>query len=135
MIRAWPALIALAVLAQPTMVQAEMVRFRFVPVNGCGAMHQVPAGPNGALGEWFRGFGLQPQPYPHVFRPTHMVTFRHPYNGRNVTVPLTLPESTPRMETRYDRIIYNYGSYVVEVRFFDDNTVDVVYNSGFLRPI
>jgi hypothetical protein len=64
-----------------------------------------------------------------------MVTFRHPFTGRNVTVPLRLPEGPPRLEHRSDRIVYNYGDYIVEARFLTDGSVDVVYNSGLLRPL
>ncbi len=124
---------ALVVAAAPA--QAELVRFRFAPIDACGNMSQVPAGPNGAPGELLTGFGFRPQPYSRVFRPNQMVTFRHPYNGRNVTVPLTLPQGQPRLEYLADRIVYNYGSYVVEARFIPDGSVDVVYNSGFLRPL
>ncbi len=120
-------------LAQPGSVQAEQARFRFVPVDACGHMAQVPIGPNGALGEQLNGLGLRPQPFNQVFRPNQMVTFRHPYTGRNVTVPLTLPAGTPRIEIRADRVIYDYGAYVVEARFLPDGSVDTVYNSGFLR--
>ncbi len=127
-------LVTFIVLALPNATRAEMVRFCYVPVDACGTMQQMPCGPDGATGELFQGFGLRRQAYPQALRPTHLVTFRHP-NGRNVTVPLTLPDGTPRMETRADRIVYNYGSYVVEVRFFADGSVDVVYNSGFLRPL
>jgi hypothetical protein len=125
---------ALAAL-QPAPAAAEQVRFRFVPTDPCGNMTQVPAGPNGALGEQLTGFGLRPQPYGRVFRPNQLVTFRHPYNGRNVTVPLTLPQGTPRLEHRADSIVFNYGTYVVEARFFTDGSVETVYNSGFLRPL
>ena len=129
-------LIALALVMLTTAPSsAEMVRFRYVPVDACGAMQQVAAGPGGAAGELFRGFGMTALPYHRTFRPNQMVTFRHPYNGRCATLPLTLPEGTPRLEHRADRIVYNYGSYVVEVRFFEDGTADVVYNSGFLRPL
>jgi hypothetical protein len=118
-----------------TPVAAELVRFRYVPVDACGNLTQVPAGPNGALGEQLTGFGLRPQPFNRVLRPNQMVTFRHPYTGRNVTVPMTLPEGTPRLEHRADRIVYNYGEYIVEARFFPDGSVETVYNSGFLRPL
>jgi hypothetical protein len=129
-----PAVLALLMLDAAS-ARAEMVRFRYVPVDACGTMQQVASGPDGAVGELFRGFGMRPLPYQRTFRPNQMVTFRHPYNGNLATVPLTLPEGTPRLEHRADRIVYNYGSYVVEVRFFGDGTVDVVYNSGFLRPL
>lgn len=120
--------------ALPARSHAEMVRFCYVPVDACGTMRQVPCGPDGAPGELFQGLGLRRQSYPENFRPTHMVTFRHPV-GRNVTVPLTLPQGTPRLQTRADRVVYNYDGYVIEVRFFADGSVDVVYNSGFLRPL
>jgi len=126
---------SLLVVAEPTPAAAEQVRFRFAPVGPGGAMTQVPAGPNGAIGEQLTGFGLKPQPFNRTFRPNQMVTCRHPYTGRYVTVPLTLPEGTPRLEHRADRIIYNYGTYVVEARFLLDGSVETVYNSGFLRPL
>ncbi len=119
----------------PSDARAEQVRFRYAPADLAGTMNQVPIGPNGAIGEQLRGFGLFPQPYQRAFRPNQMVTFRHAYGGQLVTLPLTLPQATPRLEHNGDRIIYNYGSYVVEVRFIPDGAVDVVYNSGFLRPL
>ena len=39
------------------------------------------------------------------------------------------------MEYRSDRIIYNYGSYVIEVCFCTTGGAEAVYNSGFLRPL
>ena len=126
-------LLGLLALAVPA-VRAEQVRFHFVPVDACGTMRQVAAGPDGAAGESIRGLGLVPRPYPYVVRPNQMVTFRHPYSGRNVTLPIRLPEGQPRHESRYDRVVYNYGDYIVEARFFPDGSADVVYNSGFLRP-
>jgi len=129
------ALVALGVFLAPGTSRAEMVRYRYVPADGSGTMQPVAIGPNGAVGELYRGLGLlQPQPFPRVFRTTHMVTFRHT-NGCNVTVPLALPECNPRMETKSDRIVYTSAEYVVEVRFNGDGTVDVTYNSGFLRPL
>ena len=127
-------LVTFILLALPSVSRAEMVRFCYVPVDACGTMKQVPCGPDGSPGELLQGFGLRSQSYPENLRPTHMVTFRHPV-GRNVTVPLTLPPGTPRMQTRADRIVYNFDGYTIEVRFFADGSVDVVYNSGFLRPL
>jgi hypothetical protein len=127
-------LLLLAVMPCSTAV-AEQVRFHFVPIDACGKMSQVPIGPEGALGELRRGLGVVPRPYRCVVRPNQMVTFRHPYTGCNVTVPMRLPADPPRMEHRSDRIVYNYGDYVVEARFFRDGSVDVVYNSGLLRPL
>jgi hypothetical protein len=130
----WLAL-ALIFAALPAWAAAEQLRYRYAPQNACGTMTQVPVGPEGAMGELKRGFGVRTFPYPGVVRPNQIVTFRHPYTGRNATVPMRLPPGTPRMETRPDRIVYNYNDYTVEARFNPDGTVDVVYNSGFLRPL
>ena len=61
------------------------------------------------------------------------VTFQHPFTHSPVTVPLALPPSTPTIEHVRNRIVYNYGSYAVDVRFLPDGSVDVIYNSGLLR--
>lgn len=128
-----PAALVSAFLASD--VRAEMARFRYIPVDACGKTAQVPIGPGGALGELSTGFGLRPEPFPRLLRPTHMVTFRHAYLGSNVTLPLALPEGTPRIEHRGDAIVYNYGSYTVRVQFYQDGSMDVMYNSGFLRRL
>jgi hypothetical protein len=64
-----------------------------------------------------------------------MVTFWHPYSRQYVKVPLSFPLGTPRIEYRYDTVIFNYGSYTVEAHFLRDGSVETVYNNGFLRPI
>ncbi len=130
----WFALL-LALGALPQWASAEALRFRFVPMDACGTMTQVPAGPDGAMGELRRGFGARPVPSPYLVKPNQMVTFRHPYTGKNATVPIRLPQGPPRMEQASDRIIYNYGDYVVEARFLPSGAIEVVYNSGFLRPL
>ena len=43
------ALFALGAFVVPGKSQAEMVRYRYVPADGCGAMRQVAIGPNGTL--------------------------------------------------------------------------------------
>ncbi len=121
--------------AAPSIANAEQVRYRFVPTDACGTMKQVPAGPEGTLGELRRGLGARALPYPFVIRANHMVTFRHPFTGKNVNIPLRLPNGEPRMETRADRIIYTHGDYFVEVRFHADGSADLLYNSGFGRPL
>jgi hypothetical protein len=130
----WVALLILVSVA-PSWADAEQVRYHYVPVNGSDVMSLVPIGPDGAMGERKRVVGGQALPYPNVPRPTQLVTFRHPYSGQNVTVPLRLPADTPRMMHATNRIIYNYNDYVVEARFLPDGSVDVVYNSGLLRPL
>ena len=55
------------------------------------------------------------------------------YGFSSITVPLALPDSTPRMEYVRDRVVYNYGDYTVEVQFLPDGSADVFYDSGLLR--
>lgn len=130
-----PLVAALALALGTPNVFADSLRYRFVPADSGGGMRQVPAGPGGAVGELRTGFAMAPQPYQHAHRATHMAPFRHPFTGRDVTVPLTLPASTPRVERRGEDVIFNYGSYFVEIRFLDDGSVETTYNSGFLRPL
>jgi hypothetical protein len=61
--------------------------------------------------------------------PNQIVTFLHPYTGKAITVPLTLPVGKPTIVTRSDRIIYNYGlfSQKVVVRFLENGEVEVKY--------
>ena len=132
-IRSMTLLIALGAL--PQTASAEQLRFHFVPADACGTMTQVAAGPEGSLGELRRGWGARPIPSSYLVKPNQMVTFRHPYTGRHATVPIRLPQGPPRMEQASDRIIYNYGDYVVEARFLPNGAIDVIYNSGFLRPL
>ena len=132
----WSALVLIGTLCLPGLASAEQVRFRFVPADAFGRTQQVPVGPDGAIGEKITGIGLIPKPYRENFRPTHMVTFRHPYTGRNVTVPMTLPLDKARLENRADRITYHFnGGYVIDVRFFSDGSVETFYNAGFLHQV
>ena len=130
----WFALV-LALGVAPTWASAEQVRYHYVPIDPCGRTAPVPVGPDRTIGELKRGLGVVPMAYPFAVRPNQMVTFRHPFTGRNVTVPMRLPEGPARMEHRSDRIIYNYNDYTVEARFLTDGSVDVIYNSGLLRPL
>src|SRR5262249_39165606 len=98
--------VALLLAATPAWAVAEQVRYRFVPVDASAKTQQVAAGPDGALGEFKRGPLARSQPYPYTVQPNQMVTFRHPFTGRNVMVPIRLPASTPRMVHRADGIIY-----------------------------
>lgn len=113
--------------------QAEVVRYRYAP-DACGSMQLVP-GPGGAPGERSSWLGGPPSPYPRQAIATHVVTFRHSYTGQNVNVPITFPDSGARMETVPEYVQFNFTSYQIRVRFIPDGTVDVTYNSGWLRPI
>jgi hypothetical protein len=112
---------------------AEQLRFHYVPVDAAGNTTLQPNGCGGA-GERLNVLGTS-RPDNGQPRPTHLVTFRHPWTARNVTVPMTFPEGTPRLEYRAARVIFNYGSYTVEAQFFRDGSVDVVYDSGLLRRL
>jgi hypothetical protein len=117
---------------------AAELRYHYVPVDAAGNTQLAPVkqpGGAGSPGERVRVLGLVKEPANTQPRPTHLVTFRHPYTGRNITVPLALPPDTPRMEYSRRKIVYNYGSNTVEAHFNPDGTVDVVYSSGLLRRI
>jgi hypothetical protein len=90
---------------------------------------------DGAAGELLGSFGKARGSVPEPPHPTCRVTFNHPCAGYEVTVPLALPDATPVIEHAWHRIVYNYGSYTVEVRFVPDGGVDVLYRSGLLRRI
>jgi hypothetical protein len=123
--------VALVMVAGET-ASAAIARFHFVPVNGTGAVQLVPA-PSGAPADKVSVLGRSPYCCPPT--PTCVVPFCHPYTNATLNIPLALPDSTPQMMHRRDRVIYNYGSYTVTVHFLPDGSVDVIYNSGLLRTI
>jgi hypothetical protein len=127
------ALLVSAVVVRP--VSAERVRYHYSAADLCGKTLPTPASPTGAIGERISFFGLGREPYNIVLPPTYLVTFRHPYTNQNVTVPLALPPDTPRMAYTANRAVFNYGVYTVETVFFPDGSVDVIYDSGLLRPL
>jgi hypothetical protein len=114
-------------LASAPPADAARVRYHFTADPGrAGCLKAPAAGQRLTLTGW-QAYGCPPP------RATQLVTFRHPCTGQPVTVPLALPDATPRMEYTRDRAIYNYGSDTVEVRFLSDGSAEVIYNSGFLR--
>jgi hypothetical protein len=127
------AAITILVLAMASTARAERVKFHYAAADIC-AGRLVPGGPD-VVGERIGIFGTSREPVHCRLRPTHLVTYHHPCTNAMVTVPLRLPEDTPRIEHRGDRIIYNYGSYTIETIFISDGSVDVIYNSGGLRPL
>ena len=124
--------VVVVLLAGAGPAQAARLRYHFAVVNESGATILQPVG--GAPGERLTWSGRwEPYNCPPP-RPTCMVTFKHAFTGQTVVLPLALPEGTPQIVHRFDRtIVYNYGSYTVEVHFMPDGTVNVVYNSGLLR--
>jgi hypothetical protein len=105
---------------------AARIRYHLAPEPGGGCLKPPAAGERLTLAGW------QPYNCPPP-RATQLVSFRHPCTGQTVTVPLALPASTPRLEYVRDRVVYDYGSYTVEVRFRPDGSADVIYDSGLLR--
>ena len=112
--------------------RAAVVRYHYVPGPPESPSYCLD-GARGTTGERLT-WRLTWEPYncPPP-RTTCYTTFRHPCTGQSITVPLSLPPDTPRMEYRGNRTIYDYGSYEVEVEFLPDGTVNVIYNSGLLR--
>jgi hypothetical protein len=124
----WVVVLSLLLLSAAPAAAAR-VRYHYAPANGCGTL--APQGTGERL-TWTSGWEPYNCPPP---RATCQVTFRHPCTGQTIVVPLGLPEGTPTIEYRPRRIVYNYGSYTVEVHFLPDGTVDVIYNSGLFRAI
>jgi hypothetical protein len=120
----------LALAAGPA--QAARVRYHYVPggPGGCAQLDTAHGAPGERLtwrGRW------EPYNSPPEF-PTAQVTFRHSYTGQPITLPLHLPtDSTPRMEYRPDRVVYDYGTGSVQVLFLPDGTAYVIYEDGLLR--
>jgi hypothetical protein len=123
--------VALLVLVHTGTATAARVRYHYVPDNGtpCLRLAGAPNAPGERLSLSMR-WEPYPCPPPRAVRP---VCFRHPCTGADIQVPLGLPEGTPQIEHRPNRIVYNYGSYTVEAHFLDDGSVDVIYNSGLFR--
>src|SRR5262245_37309726 len=104
-----------------TTASAAQVRFHYAPSDLCGNPALKPGG-GGSTVERVAWFGAYWAAYNCQPRATHVVTFFHPFTQQNVSVPLSFPEGTPRIEYRGNRIIYNYGSYTVEAHFFPDGS-------------
>ena len=118
-------LAAIVCCSSPAM--AARLRYHYLAGPGEGT---VVASMTGGQRLFLRGWEAYNCPPP---RATCTVTFKHPCTGKCLALPLGLPDSTPQMEYRTNRVIYNYGSYTVEVHFLTDGSADVIYNSGLLR--
>jgi len=111
---------------------AASVRYHYGPADACGTLALKPDA-RGLVGERVSWFGTSRVAEYNPPNPSFRLTFRHPFTGSTVTLPVGLPEGTPRIEYRTHWVIYNYGTYAVEIHFLSDGSVDVVYNSGLLR--
>lgn len=112
---------------------AARARFHYVPAPCGGPMTLAPVAPN-VYGERLSAFGNTPYCVPPP-RATCTGSYRHPFSGCVVQVPLGLPADVPTIQHRTNRVVYNYGSYTVEVVFLEDGSVDVIYNSGLFRDL
>jgi hypothetical protein len=61
--------------------------------------------------------------------PNNWLSFRHPYTQAYVSVPVALPNGTPRIYNHTDRVVYDYGALSVAIQFARDGSVNVSYNS------
>jgi hypothetical protein len=122
--------VLLACTASPA--RAARVRYHYVPADpgGCYRLDDSRGAPGERLtwrGTW-EAYNCPPA------CATAQVCFRHPCTGQSLTLPLHLPtDSTPRMEYRPNRVVYDYGTGSVEVYFLSDGTAYVIYNDGLLR--
>jgi hypothetical protein len=113
------------VLLLTSQADAARLRFHYVP-TGTDDGGASQSGPGERL-TWRMQWQTYDQPPP---RTTHFVTFHHPATGNLITLPLGLPEGTPQMAYRTNRVSYDYTNYTVEVHFLADGSADVIYNSG-----
>jgi hypothetical protein len=110
---------------------ASMVRpagYVGVPAAADPANLSVPAAPTAVCPTP----GACPAPssqYHGAGTPNQIVTFLHPYTNQAITIPLTLPVGRPKIVTKSDRIIYDYGlfSHKVIVKFLPNGLVEVIY--------
>ncbi|MGE3804254.1 MAG: hypothetical protein AB7K24_06245 [Gemmataceae bacterium] len=122
-----PAVLAiLIVVTVSSSVDAAIARYHYVPVDATG-MLQLQSGEKTSV------FGRVPDDCPPPA--TCLVPFKHCITGQTLLVPLALPPDTPIIYHRSNRIVYSYGSYTVTVQFLQDGSVDVIYNSGWLRAV
>jgi hypothetical protein len=126
--------IGVALLFPPTSLQAAWLKIHYGPESVCPSPTPVPPGAVGPTDmRWYSA--LKP-PRGEVPQPNQTVKFTHTYTGQVVAVPLALPPFwTPVILHARNRIIYNYGSYSVHIRFLPDGSVDVIYSSGLLRAL
>jgi len=117
-------------LSVPAAACAARARYRYVPAPTAAD----PGAYAFAGGEKLSTFGtvLSTGGPP---RATNIVSYRHPYTGRPARVPIAFPLGTPNVQYRGDRVVYDYDTFTVSVRFLTDGSVEVTYNSGFLRDI
>ncbi len=120
----------LALLACTGRAEAERARYRYVPTDQRAGTTLQFAG-----GERWSYLGAVRRVDEAPPTPTHVLTFTHTVTRQTVAVPAALPRSTPRIEYGFRRVTYNYGSYAVAFVFLADGSVEVVYNSGLLRPL
>jgi hypothetical protein len=107
---------------------AARLRFHYGPGTSYASPYDAATAPRAERVSWF---GTVCEPYNgRLPRPPCYITYRHPFTGAPITLPVALPEGTPRIEHRGRRLIYNYGSYTVEVQFLPDGSADVIYNAG-----
>jgi hypothetical protein len=119
---------AAVVVLLTTQTDAARLRYHFVPAESTDDAGAIQSGAGERL-TWRMEWESYDHPAP---RATHLVTFRHPATGKLLTLPLALPEGTPQMAYRTNRVFYDYTGYTVEVHFLADGSADVIYNSGLL---
>lgn len=122
----------LAILATARPVNAERVRYHYVP-NAYGTSTLKPCGPNGAAGEVIAWLGRTRKPINVVPHVNTQLTFRQPYTGQSITVPVYLPHWVPRVAYTRHWVTYEYSNFAVEIHFLPDGAVDVEYVTGLLR--
>lgn len=125
------ALVGFVLAATSSPVAAARIRYHYVPPPGASPGPVDAQLTGGERLSVFGGVsGPAPGPPPKC---TCRMTYRHPSTGQQVRVPMAFPDATPRIEHRFGRLIYNYGSDTIEVVFQPDGSLDVIYNTGLFR--
>ena len=106
-------------------LRAEDTDFRYVRPYGSRAMFFTPRSSFAYVGGQVY---YLPSPSTQPPAPNTWLNFRHPYTHAYVSVPVALPNGTPRVEHRSDRLIYDYGFVAVVIHFIRDGSVNVSYD-------
>jgi hypothetical protein len=99
--------------------------FHYVRPYGSRAMYFTPRSSYAFVGGQLY---YLPSPTSQPPAPNTWLNFRHPSTHAYVSVPVALPNGTPKIEHRSDRIIYDYGAVAVVIHFVRDGSVNVSYD-------
>ena len=119
------ALVCLLTAALVIDVRADDSEFHYVRPYSSRMMNFTPRSSFAFIGGQVH---YLPSPTSQPPVPNNWLNFRHPYTHAYVSVPVALPNGTPKVEHRSDRLIYDYGFVAVVIHFVRDGSVNVSYD-------